>query len=146
MRKVEKITLNRSSHVLPIYAVRCRSQKVLQGNYCTFSASTTTMRRPRISWSDNLENRTRAHLLWIGSMIFDDVLQARAKRVEFEYISIVLLKACCAPDVMLKYIHIRYLIQNTSKKNSATVSYNSTYKLKIRRCSQCILTKHKYTR
>lgn len=67
----------------------------------TCSASITTMRRPRISWSDSLENRTRAHLLWIGSIILEDVLQARANRVELEYISIVRLKACCAPDVML---------------------------------------------
>lgn len=40
----------------------------------------------------------------MGSIIFEDVLQASAKRVEFEYISIVLLKACWAPDVMLIYI------------------------------------------
>jgi hypothetical protein len=29
-------------------------------------------------------------------------LHARANRVEFEYISMVRLKACCAPDVMLE--------------------------------------------
>lgn len=34
-------------------------------------------------------------------MILEEVLHARAKRVEFEYVSIVLLNACCAPDVML---------------------------------------------
>lgn len=73
----------------------------------TFSALTTIMRRPSISWSDNRENRTMAHLLWIGSIILADVLQARAKRVVLEYISIVLLKACCAPVVML----------NTKSKN-----------------------------
>lgn len=70
----------------------------------TFSAATTTIRRPRISWSDNLEKRTRAHRLWIGSMILDEVLQASPKRVELEYISIVLLKACWAPEVMLIFI------------------------------------------
>ena len=80
---------------------------------CTFSASTTTMRRPSISWSDNLVNRTRAHLLWIGSIILEDVLQARAKRVEFEYISIVRLKACCAPDVMLT--HVQSIVNNHPK-------------------------------
>jgi len=67
----------------------------------TFSAWTTTMRRPSISWSDNRENRTMAHLLWMGSIILAEVLQARANRVVFEYISIVLLNACCAPVVML---------------------------------------------
>lgn len=37
----------------------------------------------------------------MGSIILEDVLHAKAKRVEFEYISIVRLNACCAPDVML---------------------------------------------
>lgn len=37
-------------------------------------------------------------------MILEDVLHARAKRVEFEYISIVRLKACCAPDVILNCV------------------------------------------
>ena len=91
----------------------------------TFSASTTTMRRPSISWSDNLENRTIAHLLWIGSIILEEVLHARAKRVEFEYISIVLLKACCAPDVMLKIekvidkYNIRYMFLDGRKYTKA---------------------------
>jgi hypothetical protein len=49
----------------------------------------------------------------MGSIILEDVLQARAKRVEFENISIVLLKACCAPDVMLNFekVNDKYSIQ-----------------------------------
>ena len=34
-------------------------------------------------------------------IILSESLQARANRVVFEYISIVLLKACCAPSVIL---------------------------------------------
>ena len=34
-------------------------------------------------------------------MILSDQLHAKANRVVFEYNSIVLLKACCAPDVIL---------------------------------------------
>lgn len=36
-----------------------------------------------------------------GSMILLEALQAKAKRVVVLYISIVLRRACCAPDVML---------------------------------------------
>lgn len=35
-------------------------------------------------------------------IILSDVLHARANRVVFEYISIVLLSACCAPSVILQ--------------------------------------------
>lgn len=38
----------------------------------------------------------------MGSIIFDDKLQANANRVVLEYISIVLRKACWAPAVMLQ--------------------------------------------
>lgn len=67
----------------------------------TFSASTTSRSLFKISWSVSREKRTIAQRLWIGSMILDDILQANAKRVVLEYISIVLRNACCAPEVML---------------------------------------------
>ena len=38
---------------------------------------------------------------WMGSMILVDTLQASAKRVVLEYISIVRRRACCAALVML---------------------------------------------
>ena len=41
-------------------------------------------------------------LLWIVSMIFEEILQARANRVVLLYISMVRRKACCAAFVILK--------------------------------------------
>lgn len=42
-----------------------------------------------------------AQRLWMGSMILLDMLHAKANRVVLEKISIVRLRACCAPAVML---------------------------------------------
>jgi hypothetical protein len=53
------------------------------------------------SASLNFEYLRIAHRDWIGSIILLDMLHANANRVVLEYISIVLLNACCAPAVIL---------------------------------------------
>ena len=59
---------------------------------------------------------------WIGSMILFDVLQARAKRVVFEYTSIVRRIACCAPPVMLREWALGQSIKNGGDIRSLPVS------------------------
>ena len=52
----------------------------------------------------------RKHLVishtWMGSMIFDEILQARAKRVVEEYNSIIRRRACWAAGVILQFINL----------------------------------------
>lgn len=67
----------------------------------TFSISHISNNLFKISVSLNFAYRRMAHRLCIGSMILLDKLHAKQKRVVFEYISIVLLRACCAPAVIL---------------------------------------------
>jgi hypothetical protein len=54
-----------------------------------------------ISLSVSFLNLNTAQRDWMGSMILLDWLQAKANLVVFENISIVLLRACCAPVVIL---------------------------------------------
>lgn len=42
-----------------------------------------------------------AHRLWMGSMMRDEMLHAKAKRVVEANFSIIRRRACCAPGVML---------------------------------------------
>ena len=44
--------------------------------------------------SVSFEYRSTAHRLWMGSMIFSEMLHAKAKRVVLEKISIVRRSAC----------------------------------------------------
>lgn len=41
------------------------------------------------------------HLLWMGSISFEEILQLRTKRVVYEKFDMIILKACWAPSVRL---------------------------------------------
>mmetsp|Transcript_44799 Transcript_44799/g.107536 ORF Transcript_44799/g.107536 Transcript_44799/m.107536 type:complete len:238 (-) Transcript_44799:69-782(-) len=64
------------------------------------SAPSTCSNRLSTCSSVSFEYRSTAHRLWMGSMIFSEMLHAKAKRVVLEKISIVRRSACCAPSVM----------------------------------------------
>ena len=68
---------------------------------CTDSFSHISCKRNKISASDSLVNLKIEQRLWIGSIISEELLQARANRVVLEYNSIVRRMACCAADVIL---------------------------------------------
>ena len=98
------------------------------------------MRRVRICSCVSGTNLKIVHRLWIGSMILLEWLQARANRVELEYISMVLLKACCAPAVILTEKSINYA---SASKYFIPVSFiqNDNF-MSSRRQSHFFLGKH----
>lgn len=69
----------------------------------TPSALITSISRLSTCSSPSLVYRRIAHRLCMGSIIFDEMLQANANRVVLEYISIVRLSACWAAAVMLDW-------------------------------------------
>lgn len=58
-----------------------------------------------------------AQRLWMGSMIFEELLHAKAKRVVAEYSSMILLSACCAAGVILKNKRIRERKRQRERKS-----------------------------
>lgn len=68
-----------------------------------------------ISSGDGGKKRSMAHLLWIGSMIFEEWLQSKAKRVVPACSSIMRRNACCAPAVMLPVRKIKGAVKKRQK-------------------------------
>ena len=67
----------------------------------TFSPSITLLKLFMISSSFSFPNRNIMHLLWIASIIFEEVLQLRTNLVVSLKLLIIILRACCAPYVRL---------------------------------------------
>jgi len=79
------------------------NSKVLNAFYVifTFSPSITLLRLSSTSLSFSFPKRRIMHLLWMGSMIFEEVLQLRTNRVVSLKLLIIILRACWAPSVKL---------------------------------------------
>lgn len=67
----------------------------------TFYPSITLLRFSSTSLSFSLPNLRMMHRLWIGSMIFEEVLQLSTNRVVSLKLLMIILKACWAPSVKL---------------------------------------------
>lgn len=67
----------------------------------TFSAFIILSRFFSTSSYLSLLNRRMMHLLWMGSMSLEEMLQLRTNRVVSEKLDIIILRACCAPSVKL---------------------------------------------
>lgn len=91
----------------------------------TFSWARITCSRSRICLSLRREKRIRQQRDWIGSMILLLMLQARANRVELENVSIVLLSACWAPEVILN--KTTQLIPGQTERQRMDTSGESRY-------------------
>jgi hypothetical protein len=67
----------------------------------TFSPSITLFRLSSTSFYFSFPNLKMMHLLWMGSIILEEVLQLRTNRVVSLKLLIIILKACWAPSVKL---------------------------------------------
>lgn len=116
MKAISQSTLSLLDYKLPsIYMMNCST---LINHYYPFCLKTIKLENTLssckskniLTWeSVSFEYRSMAQRDCIGSMIFSEELQARAKRVVLEYISMVRLKACWAPSVILKDVRTQLL-------------------------------------
>src|SRR5271156_989871 len=112
LKTLSPLTNPNPAHVLCKLLIACRmSPSALNTNaaspsseYSTFSASMICNNRCTTCASVNFAYLRMAHRDCSGSMILLDWLQAKANRVVFEYISMVLRRACCAPEVILSQV------------------------------------------
>jgi hypothetical protein len=75
----------------------------------TFSSLQMYSSRLKISASEGFMKRRMAHLLWMGSIISEELLQARANLVVAEYNSMVRRMACCAAEVILPNVRQSFI-------------------------------------